>query len=116
MDDDSVDRLLVRLLRRAGHDVCLPIDVGLVGAYNATPLAKAVVENRVLLTHNHGDFDKLHTLVITVSGHHPGVLTVRRDNNPERDLAVQGIVRAIARLLASRAPIPDQMYVLNHWR
>lgn len=116
LDDDSVAALLVRLLRQAGHDVCLPIDVGLTGAHDPTPLTKAVVENRVLLTHNHDDFDRLHTLVITVGGHHPGILTVRRDNNRKRDLTSRGIVRALAKLLASGAPIPDQIYVLNHWR
>jgi predicted nuclease of predicted toxin-antitoxin system len=116
LDDDSVNRLLVRLLRQAGHDVCLPSDVGLTGAHDAEHLAKAVVENRVLLTHNHDDFDKLHDLVLIVGGHHPGILTVRKDNNPKRDLTVPGIVRAITKLLAAGVSIPDQLHILNHWR
>ena len=116
LDDDTVHRLLVRLLRQAGHDVCLPSDVGLAGRDDAEHLAKAVVENRVLLTHNHGDFEKLHNLVMTVGGHHPGILVVCKENNPKRDLTQQGIVRAIAKLLASGASIPDQFHVLNHWR
>ncbi len=46
----------------------------------------------------------------------PGVLVVRRDNNPKRDLNARGIVRAIAKLLAAGVPITDQFIVLNHWR
>jgi hypothetical protein len=31
LDDDSVDRILVQLLRQAGHDVQIPNDVGMSG-------------------------------------------------------------------------------------
>lgn len=116
LDDDSASGLLTRLLRQAGHDVRLPIDVGLAGAHDGTHLAKAVVENRVLLTHNYDDFEALHDLVKTVGGHHPGILTVRKDNNPKRDLNDHGIVRAIAKLLVAGVPLTDEFYTLNHWR
>ncbi len=116
LDDDSIAGLLARLPKQAGHDVCLPSDVGLAGAHDAEHLAKAVIEDRVLLTHNHDDFKKLHDLVMIVGGHHPGILAVCKENNPKRDLTQQGIVRAIAKLLASGASIPDQFHVLNHWR
>ncbi len=116
VDDDSVNRLLVRLPKQAGHDVCLPSDVGLAGEHDATHLARAVTEDRVFLTHNNSDFEKLHNLVMTVGGHHPGILVVCKENNPKRDLNQQGIVRAITKLLATGARIPDQFHVLNHWR
>jgi hypothetical protein len=32
IDDDSVDPGLIRLLRRGGHDVQVPTDVGLAGS------------------------------------------------------------------------------------
>ena len=116
LDEDSIAGLLVRLLRQAGHDVCLPADVGLAGAQDAEHLTKAVVEDRVLLTHNHDDFKILHDLVMAVKGHHPGILAVYKENNPKRDLTKPGIVRAIAKLLASGVPIPDEFHVLNNWR
>jgi hypothetical protein len=69
----------------------------------------------VLLTHNHDDFELLHELVRLVGGHHPGILAVRRDNDP-RDLKPPGIVRAIRNLTRAGIPIDDYLHVLNHWR
>jgi hypothetical protein len=39
IDDDSVDPGLIRLLRRDGHDVQIPADVGLVGSSDQAHLA-----------------------------------------------------------------------------
>jgi hypothetical protein len=75
-----------------------------------------VLDGRVLLTHNSDDFEELHNLVQVTGGHHPGVLVVRRDNNPKRDLNQKGTVRAIGKLLAAGVPIADQFIILNHWR
>jgi hypothetical protein len=116
LDDDSASTLLARLLRQAAHGVQLPADVGMAGHDDAVHLAQAIREDRVLLSHNHHDFENLHNLIILAGGHHPGILAVRKDNNPKRDLNAAGIVRAIATLLAAGVPIPDQFTVLNHWR
>ncbi len=70
----------------------------------------------MLLSHNHDDFQELHDLVIQVQGHHPGILVVRRDNDPKRDLKAAGIVRAIRNLEAAGVPVRDTFHVLNHWR
>jgi predicted nuclease of predicted toxin-antitoxin system len=51
LDDDSVDPLLVRLLRQAGHDVQCPQDVGRMGSHDAVHLRHAIQTDRVLLTH-----------------------------------------------------------------
>ena len=116
LDDDSVDPLLIRLLRNAGHDVRIPSELGLSGQQDAVHLRHAIREVRTLLTGNHDDFAFLHDLIVEAEGHHGGVLVVRRDNNPKRDLSSKGIVRAIANLLAAQIPLRDQFMVLNHWR
>ena len=116
LDDDSIAALLIALLRRAGHDVQIPAGVGLDGEDDPVHLTHAVRQDRVLLSHNYRDFDQLRDLVVAVQGHHPGILVVRKDNNPKRDLNEQGIVRAIAKLLASGTPIADEYHILNHWR
>ena len=41
---------------------------------------------------------------IGAGGHHPGVLVVRQDNNPKRDLDAKGIVRALRKLIKSGVP------------
>lgn len=116
LDDDSVAALLVRLLRQAGHNLRLPVHLGLAGVHDAVHLTWAVREGRVLLTHNYDDFGELHDLVLAVAGHHPGILVVRKDNDPKRDLNKPGIVRALAKLLAAGVALQDQLHVLNHWR
>lgn len=116
LDDDSVAAVLVRLLRNAGHDVQLPRDIGMIGAEDPVHLTCAIRDARVLLTANYGDFEDLHDLVLQAQGHHPGILVVRRDNNPRRDLSPRGIVRALGNLIAANVPIAGQFIVLNHWR
>ena len=101
LDDDSASALLSRLLRNAGHDVRLPAEIGMSGENDAVHLMHAVLEDRICLSHNYEDFEDLHDLIVVVQGHHPGILVVRKDNNPKRDLDEKGIVRAIGKFLAA---------------
>ncbi|MBI1830344.1 MAG: DUF5615 family PIN-like protein [Planctomycetes bacterium] len=116
MDDDLASPLLARLMRNAGHDVQMPTDVGLSGEDDAVHFRHAALDGRAIVTGNHDDYLNLHQLVVDLQGHHAGVLTVRRDNEPKRDLTPAGIVRALRNLLAAHAPIADQCIVLNLWR
>jgi predicted nuclease of predicted toxin-antitoxin system len=116
LDDDSAWPVLLRLLRRAGHQVTVPSDVGMSGRDDSLHLAFAVEQNLVFLSHNHDDFLNLHNLVAKVGGHHPGIFIVRRDNDPKRDLSPRGIVTAIRNLVTAGVPLPDSFCILNHWR
>src|SRR5438309_443615 len=116
LDDDSAAALLVRLLTADGHDVLTPDPVGNRGKKDPEHFLYAIRNGRVLLTHNHDDYDLLHALVVGAGGHHPGVLTVRKDNDKKRDLNAKGIVRALRKLIRSGAPVADRLNVLNHWR
>ncbi len=116
LDDDTVDALLIRLLERAGHDVELPRDVGLVGRSDPVHLQRAISAGRSLLSGNHDDFEELHDLIRAAGGAHPGILIVRYDNDTRRDLTQKGIVLAIANLLAANVPIENEFIILNDWR
>src|SRR5262245_5782655 len=116
LDDDSANHLLIQLLKKDGHDVIAPADVGTSGVKDPIHFMFAIRNQRVLLTHNHADFRMLHELVLLVGGHHPGILTVRRDNDPKRDMNARAIVRAIRKLIKANAPIEDELNILNHWR
>jgi predicted nuclease of predicted toxin-antitoxin system len=116
LDDDNASPLLARLLEQAGHDVQLPTDVGLYGEDDSVHRRHAGLEGRAIITGNHRDFLNLHLLVTNLQGHHPGILVVRRDNDPKRDLNAGGIVRAVRNLLATNIPLRDQVIILNHWR
>lgn len=115
LDDDSANGHLVQLLPKEGHHVVIPADIGYSGSKDARHFIRAISQGWVFLTHNHDDFELLHELVILVGGHHPGILAVRKDNDP-RDMKPRDIVRAIRNLEAAGAPIADQLNVLNHWR
>jgi predicted nuclease of predicted toxin-antitoxin system len=116
LDDDTAAAVLVNLLRKAGHDVQVPGDVGLTGAPDAMHLARSIVDDRVCVTKNHDDFWILHNLLKHARGHHPGIFVVRQDNDPSRDLTPKGIVSAIRKLEAAGVPIEDEFIILNHWR
>lgn len=116
LDDDSVDRLLVRLLRQAGHDVALPADLGIAGREDPVHLRHAIRQQRVLLLKNHEDFRLLHELLMEGRGHHSGILMIREESNPKRNMKPHDIVRAIGKLTAAGVPVADQYTVLNHWR
>jgi predicted nuclease of predicted toxin-antitoxin system len=116
LDDNSADPVLVAILRRAGHTVAVPADVGLSGASDARHLDSAVRADRVVLTADRDDFRELHDLVVNAGGSHPGILLVRYDNDPRKDMKPGHIVRALAKLERSGLPLRDQVIVLNQWR
>lgn len=116
IDDDSVDRRLVAMLGQAGHDVVIPADAGLSGQTDARHLVYALRANRVMVTRNYDDFRDLHELVHEAQGQHEGMLVIRSDNDPGRDMTRRQIVVAIGRLAAAGVPIANELYILNHWR
>jgi hypothetical protein len=116
LDDDSADPLLVKLLRREGHDVLIPADFQMSGAKDPSHFRQASREEATLLSHNYDDFQLLHELVLQCSGHHCGILIVRKDNDPTRDMQPPHIVRAIRKLIAAGVPVADLCTILNHWR
>ena len=107
---------MATLLRKAGHQVIVPASVGLGGASDPEHLLHSVSQSLVLLTRNHDDYRVLHLLVHATSGRHPGILVVRRDNDPTRDMKDRDIVRAIANLEGAGVTIENDLQVLNHWR
>jgi len=116
LDDDTASPLLAHLLRKAGHDVQLPADAGMSGKPDPVHLTHAIKDRRVCLTKNYDDYLILHNLIQQAQGRHSGILVVRQDNDPKRDLTPQGIVRAIRKLEAAGVPIENEYIVLNHWR
>jgi hypothetical protein len=114
-DQFGLAQLLVNLLRQVGHDVQIPVDVGLSGEKDPIHLIHAALQARALVSANHDDFRDLHNLVIQTGGKHPGILIIRRDNDPRRDMSVRSTVRAIDNLLAANVPIESHFIILNHW-
>jgi hypothetical protein len=103
-------------LRRAGHDVQLPDEVGLGGRSDAVQLTYAIHERRAIMTRNFGDFEDLHNLLAEAQGHHSGILVLRRDDDPKRNMSQRDIARALSNLEAAGVPIADQYIILNQWQ
>jgi hypothetical protein len=116
LDDNSDDLVLAALLRKAGHAVGRPVDFGLAGASDARHLEQAIRIGLVVLTADREDFRDLHGLVRTSGGSHSGILVVRYDNDPKRDMKPKHIVAAIGKLERSGVSIVNQIAVLNQWR
>lgn len=74
------------------------------------------MEQRVLVSQNHDDFEKLHNLVQKTGGEHFGILMVRKDNDLKRDMTPRAIVRAIEKLVAASVDVHNQFVILNQWR
>ena len=116
LDDDSASSRLVRLLRQDGHDVQIPADVNLSGGDDAMHLTQCISDGRTLLTGNYRDFENLHNLIMHAGGKHSGILVVRKDNDPRRDMTTSQIVSAVAKLVLSGTEIETQFNILNYWR
>jgi predicted nuclease of predicted toxin-antitoxin system len=116
LDDNLTDRRVVAQLRRAGHTVVLPAEVGRTGAPDAQHFAEAIRQAAALLTRNYQDFIDLHDLILAAGGHHAGLLLIYLENDPTRDLPTRGIAVAVTRLEAAGVPLAGHAYVLNHWR
>jgi hypothetical protein len=116
LDEDIASSRLTQLLRQADHDVRLPIEAGLAGRRDAEHLRYCIGEGRSCLSRNYADFESLHHLVRDSGGHHPGILIVRRDNNPRRNLKPRDIVKALANLATAGISLADQYISLNAWK
>ena len=116
VDDNMSKPVLVVLLRKAGHQVTIPADVGTAGIADARHFVHAVGNALVVLTMDHNDFEDLHLVVQATHGQHPGILAVRSDNDVSRDMKDRDIVRAIGNLERAGVPVANEFIVLNHWR
>ena len=116
LDDDTAASLLATLLRKAGHDVVIPSDIGMSGHPDPAHLKRAIRDARACVSKNYDDFLLLHELILEAAGNHPGILVIRQENNPARDLTPKGIAAAIRKLEAAGVPVANEYIVLNHWR
>jgi hypothetical protein len=116
LDDDMAKKALVPRLRKEGHQVVVPADVALSGVWDPRHLLHAVQHRLVLVSKNHDDFKELHLLIQETNGLPPGILVIRADNDPRRDMKDADIARAIRKLEQSGVPIANEFHILNQWR
>ncbi len=111
IDEDSLSKPLVKLLKKAGHDVLTVNEVGLSGKSDLIVLNYARETERIIITHNCKDFEALHKGNIA----HSGIFAIRNDSNYSKNMSRQDILKAIANLEAASIPLANQFLSLNHW-
>ena len=112
LDDCAYDKELVRYLEKAGHHVVVPAQVGITGQADEVHFRYATDHGLVLLTKNPDDFLELHAK----APDHAGLLVIYQDNDPDRDMTREEIVRAIGNLEKAGVGFFGNVYVLNAWR
>lgn len=116
LDEDSLHGQVVQRLRDAGHDVDTAALAGLLGDTDPRQFVYAVENGLAFMTRNHDDFLELHDVVVATDGTHPGIIVVRHDNDPTRDMSARGIVTALKNLELSGVPLENGFHILNQWR
>jgi predicted nuclease of predicted toxin-antitoxin system len=109
IDEDSQSKPLVKILREAGHDVVTVNEVEANGQPEPVVLNYARENDRILLTHNCGDFEAIHL----ENPNHPEILAVYREAAPSKNMSSQVIVKALANLEAAMMPLANQFIALN---
>lgn len=112
IDEDSQDKILVKMLRKANHDVLTVNEAKISGKTDSFVLTYAKEENRILFTFNCDDFEALHL----DDPIHPGILVVYHESQFSKNMSYQDIIRAINNLESSQIPLINQFISLNYWR
>jgi hypothetical protein len=79
-------------------------------------LIHAVRENRICVTQNARDFENLANLIMLCGGSHPGIFTIRNDNDRRRDMKPAQIVTAINNIAGILVSLRNLVICLNEWR
>lgn len=111
IDEDSLAKYLINLLKQAGHNVITVQDVKLMGQPDSVVLDYARESKRVLLTRNCADFQKLHQ----ANSIHSGILAVYQYANFYKNMSYSAIVKAIANLEDSNYDLTNKFLILNQW-
>jgi predicted nuclease of predicted toxin-antitoxin system len=112
IDEDSQAKVLVSMLRKAGHNVVTVNELGLMSQPDEVVLDYARQDNRIVLTHNCQDFEALHE----TNPNHSGIFVIYENDNSFKDMSRQEIVKAIFNLEAANISLVNQFISLNQWK
>jgi predicted nuclease of predicted toxin-antitoxin system len=113
IDEDSQSKILIRLLKDAGHSVLTVADLGANSKSDPEILKLAAENDRVLLTKNCADFAELHKSNLIC---HSGIIAIYQNANPKKSMSYDQIVAAIDNFEKSNTPVHGQFIDLNHYR
>ena len=112
VDEDTQEKRLVDLLRKAGHDVLTINELKLQDSDDTVVFDCAKKQTRVVLTKNCRDYQTLNQL----NSSHPGILGIYQYNYPPKDMGAKDIVKAISNLEALGISLANQFITLNQFK
>ena len=112
IDEDSMDRGLLRALRARGVDVITALDEGMIERSDADHLDHAVAQGRVLYTCNVADFYRLHSLFLTQGKFHAGLILA-----PQQRYSIGEQTRRLLKLVNTKSAeeMKNHMEFLQAW-
>ena len=112
MDEDSMNRALVRALRGRSADVETALEVGMIEREDAKHLEYAADQGRALFTSNVGDFCHLHQIYLEEGRAHAGIIV-----EPRQSRAIGAQLRGLLALIAELSPeeMTNRLEFLSHW-
>ena len=113
MDEDSMDRALVRALRARGVDIRTALEEGMIEREDMEHLDYATSHRRVLFTLNVSDFCRLHAQYLTLGKGHAGIILAQQQH-----YSVGEQMRLLLKLFATRSAeeMKNRVEFLGGWR
>jgi hypothetical protein len=97
LDEDSMDRDLMRALRARGVDVESALEAEMIGRSDAEHLDQPTLQGRVLFSFNVADFYRLHTEYLTQGKPHGGIVVAKQQH-----YSVGEVMRRLLNLISTR--------------
>jgi len=112
VDEDAMDKDLVRALRSRGVDVISALDAGMIERKDEEHLRYATAQGRVLYTFNVGDFCRLHVAFLAQGKSHAGIILAGQQRYTAGDQ-----MRRLLRLIATKSPeeMRNQVEFVSTW-
>lgn len=112
LDEDTVNRALLRALRTRGVDIESVLDANRTGYSDLEQLEYAAAHERVLYSYNVGDFQRLHWQFIESQRPHSGIILV-----PQQRYSVGEQLRRILSLVSSLSAenMQNRLEFLSNW-
>jgi len=111
LDEDTINRALIKALRSRSVDVLTAREADLIQVPDERHLTYATFLGRTIFTFNARDYARLHTEYLSTDRHHAGIVI-------SAQLPVGVILRRLLRLLnvRSTAEMRDRLEYLGNWR
>ncbi len=112
VDEDAMDKDLVRALRARGIDVLTALEAGMIERDDSEHLDYATAQGRVLYSFNVGDFYRLHIAYLAEGKSHAGLILARQQR-----YSVGEQMRRLLKLIATKSAeeMRNQIEFLSAW-